>query len=741
MEAVPESCAGRRPNRFVSAALVVAALVCSFVLASVVTPATPARGAVEGVTLRIFPASAELGTEDTLDVTVSITNGTDAPLEPGDVDVYLNRSVLDSRENVTEWLAPDSADSRPGIRIARVATPLIAPGTTATVTAEPVPADSLGLGTYSSAFGPRGLAGRLLIEGTEYATGRGTVVWSPSSSYSPTNVAVLVPLTVPPTADGLIDAEALAAFTEPAGTLTLQLGTILARPNIAVGLDPRIPASIRVLGSDAPPSAVAWLERLASASNEIFPLAYADADLALQSQSGAPGLLAPITLDHEVDPARFETPPAEVEENIGDDDAVGQDDTENPLSSGTGAESTPSPETTEGPESTGETGTPADLAPSTEDLLAWSYTRSGIGWPAANTVISPDLAAFAASGITTTVLDEANVDLPSSATPGPLAEVGDMSVLVADTDLSALLNAAVSASSDVEVQDTVSRIAAVLATITREQPGNTHSVVATLDRGWAAGPRVAEVLATVSALGWANTAPLAIAMAADPVTATLVDSPVVEERRAAAAALLATETAVAAFSTILERPELLTGELRLQMLALLSVGWRDALPGWTDAVAATQADAAEILGSVRISESSTLQIVGDNVELPVRVENDLDQPVTVTVTGRSLNSRAEIEGSATVTVPPDATGLARLPARSVSNGGSTIAITMFSSDTPPLVQIGETRLVDAEIRAGWENVAIVILGLAVALLFGFGLVRSVRNRRRQDRESGGNTDG
>jgi flagellar biosynthesis/type III secretory pathway M-ring protein FliF/YscJ len=51
------------------------------------------------------------------------------------------------------------------------------------------------------------------------------------------------------------------------------------------------------------------------------------------------------------------------------------------------------------------------------------------------------------------------------------------------------------------------------------------------------------------------------------------------------------------------------------------------------------------------------------------------------------------------------------------------------------VAIGGVAAIELEIRAGWENIAILITGIGVVLLFGFGIVRSVRKRRRA-REAG-----
>jgi len=105
-----------------------------------------------------------------------------------------------------------------------------------------------------------------------------------ATSPAPVSLAVLVPLTVRPTTTGLIDATALAGYTAPLGVLTRQLDAVIGTPAV-IGLDPMIIASIRVLGAAAPTSATSWLERLQASGNQVFALAYADADLAALAQA------------------------------------------------------------------------------------------------------------------------------------------------------------------------------------------------------------------------------------------------------------------------------------------------------------------------------------------------------------------------------------------------------------------------------------------------------------------------
>jgi hypothetical protein len=158
----------------------------------------------------------------------------------------------------------------------------------------------------------------------------------------------------------------------------------------AIGIDPLILASIRVLGTDAPQSALDWLDRLSGATNETFALSYADSDITLGLQAGSPTVLAPTSFDFAIDPAKFAAAPTESESDAG-----------------TETES-PSPTSTETP------GDSPPVLPTTESLLAWDYTVSTIAWPVAGTVVGTDLATIAASGYTTTILGSGNVDRADS---------------------------------------------------------------------------------------------------------------------------------------------------------------------------------------------------------------------------------------------------------------------------------------------------------------------------------------
>src|SRR5690606_10561431 len=99
-------------------------------------------------------------------------------------------------------------------------------------------------------------------------------------------------------------------LTGPFGALTRQLDAVAGTPAV-IALDPMILASIRVLGSSAPESARQWLARLGALSNEVFLLAYGDADLVAAVRSGTLAELQPAGFGFALDPANFS--PAETE--------------------------------------------------------------------------------------------------------------------------------------------------------------------------------------------------------------------------------------------------------------------------------------------------------------------------------------------------------------------------------------------------------------------------------------------
>ncbi|OUE23729.1 DUF6049 family protein [Clavibacter michiganensis] len=747
MHAAPRDDAGHtrtdRALRLIrrSARRTISTLVCVTVAAGTLAagtaagPSTPAHAATEGVTLTVTPsAEGRLAPGEDLAVTFSVVNATESAVPAGRIDLDLNRTVLDTRAKLDGWLdtASTDANTRTGPRIGRADTPEVPAGGTVDVSLT-VPSATVALQGSRGGFGPRGLTAELEAGGADVATGRGAVVWSPGTDPAPVPVAAVMPLTVPPSASDFVDAEALATYTAPTGTLTRQLDAVDGRP-VAVGIDPRIIASIRILGADAPASAVEWLQRLREMPNQTFELAWADADVAVQAQAGAATLLTPTDSTYAVQASRFAAPGSSPAPSPTPSETPSA--TESPAASGTrdgsavAGAATASPAETVDPSEPEPSPAPTTPAlapvPSLADLTAWDYTISGVSWPAAGTVTSNNLGVLAASGTTTAVLASGDVQSTSSAPVGATGNVGDMTVLVTDARVSALVDRALSAETDEAFGIALAQLSATLAADARAADG--HVVVAGLERGWAAsGGRLGQLLDAIQALPYSDTAEVGTALGSAPTSLQVVDHPEDPARVQRVADAMSLEAQVAAFARAVERPELVTGQQRMLLLATLANRWRDDPDGQLTVQDGYTAQADGLLGSVAITTRQNT-VISDTTSLLINVSNELDQAVTVRLSIIAGSGRIRVDDSALVTVPAHGSASARPPITSISNGDVVVTARLTTEDGS--VQIGESAPVELFIRAGFEAVVTTLFVAAVALLFGFGLFRSIRKRRR-----------
>lgn len=499
-------------------------------------------------------------------------------------------------------------------------------------------------------------------------------------------LAIAVPIIVPASADEFIDADTLAQYTSEQGILTRELDAVAGRP-VALGIDPRIIASIRLLGSTAPESALAWLDRLGSVSNETFALGYADADVTLQTQGGAQAVLQPETFDFAIDPALFGVT--------------------------TGTTATPSP------------GDPA--LPTSAEIAAWPYTLSGIAWPRDDTVIAADLPLIAASGYTTTLVASTNV--ARDTTSGPSATVDESSILVSDAAVSTALRTAAATVAPSDWSTSLGQLSNAVASGGRVQPG-AATVVATLGRTIpAVGDRLAETLDALALDPAVQLVPLSQAIGVAATTATIVDEPQDADRLSRVGQMIAGESAERAFASVASDPAAITSERRLQLLTLLSSEWSGAIVGWPEAADAFTTASVELRNSVHLVTSSNFLLVADNDQyLPITVNNGLEQPVTVYVTVRSQSSLLVIdEPRKVLEIDAGAQGKVNVPVHSLSNGVVEVDVALASATG---VAIGAPISSEVNVQAGWETPIVVAIAVIVVLVFGAGIVRTILRRRK-----------
>ncbi|KQQ93204.1 hypothetical protein ASF62_15895 [Leifsonia sp. Leaf325] len=679
----------------------------------------------------------QIGPGQDLIVTLTLNNAGTTTIEPGTVDVVLDPDRIATRSELDAWLdAPtdeeDSSVTDAGPTVT-VDVPRLAPAGNTTLTAS-IPAASVDL--TGSEWGARGIAATYTSGDADVAEGRGTVTWYAGEPTAVTPVAVAMSITAPVSGTGILTAEDLAQLTRPGGLLTKQLNGVVGR-EVAVGIDPMIIASIRVLGTSAPETAVAWLEQLAALDNETFPLAWADADLAVQAQAGLTELLGPISLDYAIDPANFSDETATPTPTPTATDSPAAE----PSSSDSGVRSTdaatPTPGSTEEPEPTEEqTVSPSAAMPTVQptlaDLLSWPYTATNVAWPDAGTIAAPDPAVFAANGLTTTIVSSSDLADPGTTTPraSAVANDGDVIVALADDRLSTALSAAVGATTDLDWRSAMDQVAAILAVASSE--GDTPStVLAALDRGWPANAaRLPATLDAIAQLAWAAPAPLLSSLGSPAASVALSDVGESADRVAAVPPLLEDEAALTAFSTALTDPTVLTGRERSELLGLLSIGWISQQPGeWAEALAEHREASVATLNSVSVSPSSSVLVVGSPTAIPVSIKNDFTSAVTVHVEATPSNGRLVVDNGVDVTVEAGSSSSVKIPV-SAQVGSGTVGLTIALTSATG-VAIGQPYTVVANVHADWEGIGAAILGTLVVLFFGFGVVRTIRRRRRE----------
>jgi murein biosynthesis integral membrane protein MurJ len=713
-------------------------------------PAAPAAAQAGTTSVQLSPSGrGVLGLGDDLSLTMTVTNDTDTALPAGRADLDIIRPVVGTRDILTDWLGDTTPDGYPGEPMDRVAVPEVPAHRSVTIDSISVPFADVRLGTLNP-FGARRIAASYAA-GSTVAVGRSAFTWNPSVDPAPVDVAVAMPITVPATTAGLLGASTLAADTAVDGTLTQQLDAAEGH-SVALAVDPRIIASIRILGDDAPSSATAWLERLENLRNEKFPLSYADADVTGLRQAGLPGIAAPISFDQEiaaaVDADRFPdatasptpsatstdqtTDPTPAPADQGATGDTGQTDqgsssAQTPGDSATSPTDTATPGNDDNGSST-DTGT-TDTIPTSASLVSFPWTTDTVAWPVEGTVATDDLPALRDAGYTSTILSSANTSAGGSTTVAAAEQVGSTKALVSDQAMSDLLRDAADASNSRAADSAMSKLRATLATIA-VQGTATGPVLLTLDRSWPTdSTQLERALSALEDTSWISPTDFSTVVDASPGSLTLQSSDDGADRLTVLRRLVRSEQALVDFASAVTDPALVTAPARLTTLAAASNAWRADPDGLTEQVGRIAADHQETIGSVGIVNSSDITLLGDRSSLPISVRNRSDWPVTVFLTVTPSNSFLRIEQNAVeVTIQPRSSTRTTFPVQSVANGKVALSMALTSATG---ARIATPATVEINVQAQWETVITAVAAAAVVAIFGLGIVRNVRRRLRR----------
>jgi len=686
-------------------------------LATSVTGVAATDAATGGVAVAVSPAGDGTATAGAdLVLTVEISNPGPEIVPDGTVEIALGRDALASSTSFDAWVGGASAATTTLDTVAVASSPAVGPAASHLLQIT-VPAAQLDPSLFDDGWGVYPLRAQVTSGGAAVATTASTIVWSDGTSTAPaaTSVTVIAPITSVPSSTGLIQPAALEAFTNDSGVLTRELDAVFGRP-VTIAVDPRIIASIRALGSTAPASAVAWLERLEAAPNPIIPLTFGDSDISGERQAGAASVLQPTSLAYALKAANFVNVSNVIEPPA------------SPTSAGATSAASPTPTPDSG------------AVPTLEQLLSWDYTSTAIAWPRAGAASTADLPFFAASGLTSTIVDSAQVTAPvtasgSTADLDATALVGDQRVLVADHGVSQALQDSVSATTETRKGEALSQLAGSLAVAAGAAQSaatagaSPSQTLAVLDRSAMNLSSIDDALAVIQSRSWSTPGTLDDLLATTPTqTVSLTDASETQERVDQLRALLGSEQSIDSFSSVLTDPQVLTGEHRADLLALLSNGWVSNSGGWNVAAQASITADQKVLASVQIVEGSNINLLSNQAPLPVTISNELAYPVTVVVhvtpsSGRLLIDQNDVQ----VTVEAGSRKGAQIPVTAVANGSVTLSFQLLS---PSGVLVSTPSPVMVNVSADWETWGTVIIAALIVVVFGIGVLRLILKRRK-----------
>ena len=131
---------------------------------------------------------------------------------------------------------------------------------------------------------------------------------------------------------------------------------------------------------------------------------------------------------------------------------------------------------------------------------------------------------------------------------------------------------------------------------------------------------------------------------------------------------------------------------------------------------------------IYIVPGSEINLVSRSSNIPVQIKNTFDSDVVVHVFVRPLNARVSVPAAVAVKIPGETTVTAKVPVDAVANGPVMLKawVTTFSG-----IRLGRPVLLSMNVNADIEFTMLIGFGSAVAALFVFGVIRTVRRNRKK----------
>ena len=707
---------------------------------------------VEGeVTLRVDALAPEVLTKGQ-DLTVSgtITNGTQETLDRAALSVQVQDHTEIITTDLESWLADERESSLTTSLTQDLHAP-VPPGATGTFSVT-VPAADLPLSSTRE-WGPRGVQVSLAQGATTVAKDRSLLIWSSDATPSrATGVTTVMPVTASPSE---LIALSTVALSPPAST---EFSTQPA--DSATVLPAQDPAP-------APSGVTTTVERLRQRVLGLLALTgdgvVLAVDPALLKALGVPATPPPGSGQATASPTPAETPSAEP-------------------SPTTSASTTPSPSST----ATSTASPGAKYAFPATDPLTAALTKAvsageviALPWndadvPALAHLGETDLISSAlersaspqtvAAGAATDTAWVEDLDsqtlsaLPASTTTliapasaAPVAEdltytpsgttlIDDRVVLLSDPSLSQALASTLSTGSSRSPLcelDSRQLLRGLSAIITRQAPALNRNLVVTLGRGAATNPQaLGRRLEALMGNSWSEPRTLSRIVSDTRASQNLVERQDLAQQSVSQTELSTSELEQArdvehtlgSIVGVLASPTTQLEGVTQVVSTVTSTAWRDDPSGRQRALTADHQVGTRITQSLGAAPSSTINLIAQSADVPVRITSSLNQAATVQVRIFSSSTRLQPLKPVTITVPARGGAVASLPVSAVGSGDVNLTIHILAPDG---TVVGTPAILHMRVRANWESRGVRVGASALVILLVVGVVRTIRSGRRQ----------
>ena len=711
------------------------------------------------VTVSIDAMAPEvLHSDQDLNLTGTITNGTAQTITGADLVTRVQRSTEATSRGLSKWLTgtDESGLSDP------FTVPLghdLQPGGVSQFSIT-IPADELPLDSTDQ-WGPRGVSVALATQDVSLAQDRSILVWDSGTSVAPVRMTVFLPVTASAQEMAVLSAPHTQERTEALSRIHNRvLGLVsMAGDGVVVAVDP---ALIEALGVTTDSLEQAARNSSSQPSTpDASPQAPQSADSSASSAPTTPSTPAPSA-------SAAPSPQTGGTATSPSDKKTSQVSNEVIQLSAALARAIHTDSLVALPWGDSDTAALAHLQQTSlietaarrtqESAIVKVGAPTSVSWLASSVTDATTVNALAQPDSTIIASPESlspSDDL--TYTPSGLGASGNHAVLIPEQSLSGALTGedakptasdqgdSTAQSAQASALDTRQLLRSDSAILARQAPALERDIVVAMPRRAASAVQssvVRERVAALRSVPWTQSQSFstlqehaqqevsAVAEGTSRIDRSEMPDTVIDTNELSADTLAAagrTATTLQSISSVLSEPAALLGDYTNLEAVVSSASWRSDPKTRSAQIPNAEAAGAGVTSSLAAVPSSTINVISSEAQLPVRITSSLNQDVTVQVYLVSNNKRLRVPRTTTVRVPAHQQAKVTVPIQAVGSGDVALTVQVLAADG---TTVGTPTTVNMRVRADWEGRGTgVIVGVLVAIVVT-GTVRTVRRGRR-----------